>query len=197
MTDLVSLKAPYLLFLGDADSLLSAKTAAGIAHWRPERCLAQFRLEGAAADTGLPDMGIEEAVQAGAKTLVIGLAPLGGRLPDAWIDLVIAALEAGLDVASGLHSRLGADPRIAEAARRSGQRVLDVREPPAELPCGSGERRERQSSRNRLPPLRAGPAPVREPLPSRDPLLSLVHAVIRPSTLQRSDTRPRRYLSQD
>jgi uncharacterized NAD-dependent epimerase/dehydratase family protein len=141
MTDLVSLNAPYLLFLGDANNLLSAKTATGIAHWRPDRCLAQFRLEGAAADIGLPDMGIEEAVQAGAKTLVIGLAPLGGRLPDAWIDLVIAALEAGLDVASGLHSRLGADPRIAEAARRSGQRVLDVREPPAELPCGSGERR--------------------------------------------------------
>jgi len=141
MTELIDLETPYLLFLGEAESLLSAKTAGGVAHWRPERCLAQLRLPGAKADLGLPDMSIADAAAAGAKTFVIGIAPIGGRLPEAWESLCVEALEAGMDIASGLHSRLGAIPALAEAARRSGRRILDVREPPPDLPCGTGERR--------------------------------------------------------
>jgi uncharacterized NAD-dependent epimerase/dehydratase family protein len=111
MTSMIELKSPYLLFLGDTDSLLSAKTASGIAHWRPERCLGQLRLSSATVDLGLPDMTIGAAREAGAMTLVIGLAPLGGAFPEAW------------------------------TAERGGARVLDVRVPPEDLPCGSGQRR--------------------------------------------------------
>src|SRR4051812_27006797 len=50
---LVDLKTPYLLFLGDAHDQLAAKTAAGVAHWRPEWCVGQFRLPGCKADLGL------------------------------------------------------------------------------------------------------------------------------------------------
>lgn len=141
MTELIDLAAPYLLFLGNAESVLSAKTAGGVAHWRPERCLAQLRLPEAKADLGLPDMSVAEAAEAGAKTFVIGLAPMGGRLPETWEALCVEALEAGMDIASGLHSRLGAIPALADTAQRCGRRILDVREPPPDLPCGTGQRR--------------------------------------------------------
>lgn len=141
MTSMIELKSPYLLFLGDTDSLLSAKTASGIAHWRPERCLGQLRLSSATVDLGLPDMTIGAACETGAMTLVIGLAPLGGAFPEAWTAMAVEALEAGMDLASGLHSRLSDIPEIAAAAERGGARVLDVRVPPEGLPCGSGQRR--------------------------------------------------------
>ena len=50
-------------------------------------------------DLGLPDMSIADAAAAGAKTMVLGLAPFGGTLPPAWIQSCIDALEAGMDVA--------------------------------------------------------------------------------------------------
>lgn len=49
-TPIVEFAAPYLVFLGDSADLLDAKTGLGIAHWRRERCLAQLRLPGCAAD---------------------------------------------------------------------------------------------------------------------------------------------------
>ena len=120
---------PYLLFLGEAPSNLWAKTAAGIAHWRPDWCAGQISLPGCAADCGLEELTLEAAVAHGAKTLVIGVAPAGGAFPDAWTATVVAAIEAGLDIAAGLHSRLGDNPALAEAARAGGRRLIDVRHP--------------------------------------------------------------------
>jgi uncharacterized NAD-dependent epimerase/dehydratase family protein len=34
-------------------------------------------------------------------TLLIGIAPIGGRLPDEWRGVILAAITAGLDVVSG------------------------------------------------------------------------------------------------
>ena len=141
MSEPLSIAAPYLLFLGEAESVLTAKTAGGIAYWRPERCLGQYRLSGCKVDLGIPDMDPATASVAGARSLVIGLAPAGGGLPEAWLSAMTAALEAGLDIASGLHTRLAEIPEIAAAAERHGRKILDVREPPAGLPCGSGARR--------------------------------------------------------
>jgi uncharacterized NAD-dependent epimerase/dehydratase family protein len=138
MVHAVELRTPYLLFLGAAESALSAKTAAGIAHWRPENCLGQMRLAGCAADLGLPDMDVAEAAARGAGTFIPGIAPLGGRMPEEWNAILVAALEAGMDIASGLHTRIAAIPEVAAAAARAGGRILDLREPPAGLPCGTG-----------------------------------------------------------
>jgi uncharacterized NAD-dependent epimerase/dehydratase family protein len=67
---------------------------------------------------------------------VVGLAPSGGRLPpDLHADLVVA-LEAGLSVASGLHSRLGDDPDLA-CRVRPGRWIWDLRREPADLVVGS------------------------------------------------------------
>jgi uncharacterized NAD-dependent epimerase/dehydratase family protein len=141
MTEPVQLRSPYLLFLGDAPGNLDAKTATGVAHWRPDLCLGQLRMAGCGADCGLSDMTVAEALEGGARTLVIGVAPMGGSLPESWKAHCIEALEAGMDLANGLHSRLGADPDIAAAAARGGGRVLDVRDPPNDLPCGDGRPR--------------------------------------------------------
>jgi uncharacterized NAD-dependent epimerase/dehydratase family protein len=137
----IEIEKPYLLFLGAAESNLGAKTAAGIAHWRHADCAGQLRLPGAGADIGLPDMTLAEARAAGARTLVLGVAPVGGRLPEAWVALCVEALEAGLGVAAGLHQRLADIPAIAEASARSGRPVADVRVPPEGLPCGTGRPR--------------------------------------------------------
>ena len=48
--------------------------------------------------------------------MVVGVVNAGGVLPDHWVTEIVAALEAGLDVATGLHKRLSSIPAIAEAA---------------------------------------------------------------------------------
>jgi uncharacterized NAD-dependent epimerase/dehydratase family protein len=133
---------PYLLFLGDVQDQLAAKTAQGIVDWRPEWCDGQLRLEGCKADTGLPDMIIAEAVAKGAKTMIVGVANAGGVLPEHWVTEIVAALEAGLDVATGLHRRLSSIPEIAAAAERHGRKLHDVRFSSVSFATGKGTRRQ-------------------------------------------------------
>lgn len=132
---------PYLLFLGDVPDALAAKTATGIVDWRKDWCVGQVRLDGCAADTGLTDMSIAEGTAAGAKTMVIGAVNAGGRLPDHWVDSVVEALNAGLDVASGLHVKLGDIPAIQEAAAKNGRQLHDVRHNSMTFATGKGIKR--------------------------------------------------------
>lgn len=140
MPDL-TLRTPYLLFLGDVRDQRAAKTAAGIAHWRPEVCAGQLRLPECRADLGLPDLTLEEAVAEGVRTLVVGVANRGGVLSPQWEEVLLRALELGMDVASGMHTRLEDVPLLREAAREASGRLLDVRQPPEELPIATGTRR--------------------------------------------------------
>jgi uncharacterized NAD-dependent epimerase/dehydratase family protein len=132
---------PYLLFLGDVHDALAAKTALGIVDWRPEWCLGQLRLPGCAADAKIPDMTVAAAVAAGVKTMVVGVVNAGGVLPEHWISTIVAALEAGLDVATGLHVRLASIPAIAEAAARTGRKLHDVRHTSERFATGKGVKR--------------------------------------------------------
>jgi uncharacterized NAD-dependent epimerase/dehydratase family protein len=133
--------APYLLFLGDAPVPNHAKTALGLRDWAPERCVAQHRLSGCLADTGLPDMSPWEAARAGVKTMVVGVAPMGGRLPPRWVDALREGLEAGLNLASGLHDRLSAQPELASLAAGRDLKLHDVRHYDGLLPTGTGAKR--------------------------------------------------------
>lgn len=133
---------PYLVFLGDADREVGVKTAQGVLYWRPEQVAGQFRLPGCELDLGIPDMDYEAAVAAGARTVLIGIANRGGILPERWIEPLRQALEAGLDIASGLHQRLSSFPVLKETADRLGRQLHDVRHwsgPPIKL--GTGEKR--------------------------------------------------------
>ncbi len=135
------LETPYLLFLGDAPDPLAAKVAQGIRDWRPDFCVGQFRMEGCNADMRLPDMTIEEAVAAGARTLVVGVANRGGMISPSWIAVLKEALAAGMDVASGLHNLLRDEPLLVEAAQHAGRRLHDVRIPTVKYPIANGKRR--------------------------------------------------------
>ncbi len=130
--------SPYLLYLGAATDPLSVKTARGVAEWRPELSIGQRRLPGCEVTLGLEDITAVEAAARGARTMIVGEANAGGVLSAAAIPEIVAALEAGLDVASGLHQRLGDVPEIREAAERLGRRLFDVRQPPADLGVGKG-----------------------------------------------------------
>jgi uncharacterized NAD-dependent epimerase/dehydratase family protein len=134
-------EGPHLLFLGDIDDRLTAKTAFGLAEWRPERIRGQWRLTADTIDIGVPDLSPAEARLAGARSLVIGAAPAGGQIPAHWGRCLVEAAEAGLDIVSGLHSRLADVPGLAAAAARKGVRLAEIRTPPPGLPVGTGIRR--------------------------------------------------------
>ncbi len=137
----MKISKPYLLFLGDAADQLAAKTAKGIKDWRPENCVGQYRLDGCNADVGLPDMSIAEAREAGAATLVAGVANRGGLISENWIAAMSEALEAGLDLAAGLHNKLGDVPELRDTAERLGRSIFDVRHPSETYPVGTGVKR--------------------------------------------------------
>jgi len=137
----LALSAPYLLFLGDVTNVAYAKTALGLRDWAGDKCIGEFALPAATVTTGLPAMAPADARKAGAGSLVIGIANEGGKIPASWIPALVEAIEAGLDVVSGMHVRLASVPAIREAAERCGRALIDIRTPPPGIPIGSGRKR--------------------------------------------------------
>jgi len=134
----VDIRQPYLMFLGDAPDQLAAKTAKGVAYWRPDWCVGQLRLEGCKADLGLPDMTVEEAAEKGVKTLIIGVANRGGRIGKSWEETMLKALDHGMDIASGLHKKVADLPSVREKAAKLGRSLFDVRHPTGDFEIGTG-----------------------------------------------------------
>ena len=132
---------PYLLFLGDATEPAFAKTAFGLRDWISERCIGEWGCAEATVTTGLPRLTPPEAYARGARGLVIGVANVGGVIGERWVPLLVAALEAGLDIVSGLHAKLDGVPALRSAAARLGRRLIDVRVPPPNIPVGTGRKR--------------------------------------------------------
>ena len=112
---LAALPQPYLLFLGDTTEPGYAKTAFGLRDWARERCLGEFAIEGATVTTGLRSLTPAQAYAEGARALVIGVANSGGFIPDTWIPELLEALDAGLDIVSGMHTRLAEIPALKTA----------------------------------------------------------------------------------
>ena len=133
--------APFLLYLGHRTDPLAIKTSRGVAMYRREDCVGEFRHDDCPLTLDLPRLGMEEAVAAGARTLILGIAGAGGKLGADLVDDAAAALEAGLNVASGLHHRLRDEPRLAALAEARSLRLFDVRDPPSDLAVGTGEPR--------------------------------------------------------
>lgn len=134
--------SPYLLFTGNADSVQTdAKTAAGVADWSREKCLGQLWMKSTRVDLGLPHLSLEEAVKKGAKTLIVGVAPMGGRIENDWVDLFEKSIAAGLNIAAGLHTRLSSIDRLKTAANKYKKQLFDVRYYDGPIPPPSGKKR--------------------------------------------------------
>src|SRR5580692_5623504 len=130
MSGILDLSQPYLLFLGDTTEPGYAKTAFGLRDWARDRCVGEWSCGGATVTTGLPRLTPKEARARGARALVIGVANSGGVISDSWIPSLIEALESGLDIISGMHTKLSGTPPpnipIASGRKRSGKRLLTV-----------------------------------------------------------------------
>jgi uncharacterized NAD-dependent epimerase/dehydratase family protein len=128
----------------------NAKTAMGVIRYGtdPIVALIDSSIAGRNVAEWLPDHDIPAvgtlaealAMPEPPDTLLIGIAPTGGRLPEAWRSTILEAIEAGLDVHSGLHTFLGDDPQLATAAAASGSRIVDFRRPPDRLETARGRR---------------------------------------------------------
>ena len=132
---------PYLLYLGHSNDEIGIKTSRGLAVFRPDICVGEFRHDDCGLTLGLPRMDFAAAYAAGARTLILGIANAGGKLGEDLVHDALAAMEAGLDIASGLHQRLKDEPRLVEAATRLGRALHDVRDPRPDIPVGNGRKR--------------------------------------------------------
>lgn len=132
---------PYLLFLGHAQDTTFMKTALGLRDWAHDLCVGEYRCDSTKVSIGLPYLDPASAYRAGARSLVIGVASIGGAIDDRWIDYLVRALEAGLDIVSGAHKRLRDCPTLKKAADRLGRSLIDIRVPPPGIPVATGRKR--------------------------------------------------------
>jgi uncharacterized NAD-dependent epimerase/dehydratase family protein len=138
---ILNLPRPYLLFLGDTTEPSYAKTAFGLRDWAPEQCVGELACAGGTVTTGLPSLTPAQAYARGARGLVIGIANVGGFISEVWLPSLLQALEAGLDIVSGMHTRLAEVPALKSAAERHGRRLIEVRQPPSGIPIANGHKR--------------------------------------------------------
>ena len=140
------------LIIADGDfGPMSSKTANAIIRFQPDRVVAVLdrRLAGRTVQEVLgfggpiPVVGsLREGLALGVNTVLIGIAPVGGRLPEEWRTWLADALDAGCDLVSGLHTFLADDRLLAAKAEAGGRRILDLRRPPGDLPVASGLAKE-------------------------------------------------------
>lgn len=137
----VHLPQPYLLFLGDATDAPDAKTAFGLRKWAPDRCIGEYSLPSALVTTDLPHLTPAQAYARGARAMVIGVAPYGGIIASAWVPALLEALQAGLDLISGMHARLEDFAVLKLAAEQLGRSLIDVRVPRRKFAVATGKKR--------------------------------------------------------
>jgi len=81
---------------------------------------------------------LDEALARDPDTLLIGVAPPGGKLDQAWRATLLAAIDAGLSLEAGLHTQLSDDAELREAAERRGVELRDLRLAPPDLSVPKG-----------------------------------------------------------
>jgi uncharacterized NAD-dependent epimerase/dehydratase family protein len=63
-----------------------------------------------------------------ANTLLIGIAPPGGKIPPPWRPILLEAIARGMTLLSGLHDFLKHDAEFVRAAALSGATLVDLRD---------------------------------------------------------------------
>ena len=137
-----------MLILADGRlDLFTAKTTVGLLRYRPDDVVAVLDREHAGGDLeqlvgagkGVPIVeSVEAALPLRPDTFVIGIAPPGGKLPDAWSNIIMAAIRAKMDIVSGLHTSLADVPEFAALAQQHGVNLIDIRKSTDELTVGTG-----------------------------------------------------------
>jgi uncharacterized NAD-dependent epimerase/dehydratase family protein len=111
----------------------TAKTAVNLIRYKPEEVVAIWDPANAGKNSrevfGLGNTPfIAELDEAkGANLVAIGIAPAGGKLSPTLRAQILEAMSKGLDVLSGLHAFVSDDAELAEAARKFGRKITDVR----------------------------------------------------------------------
>ncbi len=128
----------------------AAKTAYGVIRYGPDHVVAVLdsTQAGRNVDEFLPGHDIPIVASLAdalafpepPDTLLIGIAPTGGKLPPSWRTIILDAIAAGLDVHGGLHTFLGDDPEFAAAAAARGTTIVDYRRPPDFMETAVGRR---------------------------------------------------------
>jgi uncharacterized NAD-dependent epimerase/dehydratase family protein len=90
---------------------------------------------------------LEEAIERGADSLLIGVAPPGGKLDPAWRPVLLEAVKAGLSLEAGLHTQLNEDPELRDAADAADVELRDLRAVPPDLTVPQGPYSRRDSVR--------------------------------------------------
>jgi uncharacterized NAD-dependent epimerase/dehydratase family protein len=141
----------FVVLVEGSLGVLDAKTAAVLLRYAPESvaALLDTTRAGTTAEDALgfggtvPIVGtLDEAMAFAPDALLVGIAPVGGLLPESWRGVLLAALDHGLDLWAGLHTMLADDPALAERARARGRALVDLRRVPEVLPVASARVRE-------------------------------------------------------
>jgi len=143
---------PRFLILCDGDfGPMTSKTANSVIRYRERQVAAvldRARAGRTAADVlgfggAIPVVAsVREGLARGATVVLVGIAPMGGRLPDEWRGWLLEALEGGCDIWSGLHTFIGDDPVLAARAQALGRQIRDFRRPPPALPVAQGRAKD-------------------------------------------------------
>ena len=140
------------LILADGEfGPLTSKTANSVIRYLPDRVVAV--VDGGHAGQTVQDVlgfggatpvvrSMREGLAFKPDAVLIGIAPIGGKLPEQWRQWLAEAIDAGCSVWSGLHTFIADDPMLADRARTRGVKIHDLRRPPPDLPVASGKAKE-------------------------------------------------------
>lgn len=139
-----------LILAHDKFAPVSAKTGVCLLRYRRGDIVAVVDRARAGSDAGdvVPEArgvpvvrSVADALKLEPDTLYIGIAPVGGQLPDDWRGDLRTAVERGMTIVSGLHLFLADDLELGPLARQRGAKLVDVRRPPAQRRIATGDAR--------------------------------------------------------
>jgi uncharacterized NAD-dependent epimerase/dehydratase family protein len=138
--------------------IFSSKTATSVIRYCTDETVCVLDSKAAAAGKPLEQVigvgkgvpivkSVKEGLQYKPNQLLIGIAPVGGKLPAAWRKTILEAINAGLDIVSGLHHILSEDKEFAAAAKKKKVKIIDCRLCPPDISVAEDKLRDLKQRR--------------------------------------------------